>query len=463
MKTINSTWRVAVTLVALLLLVTACGSSSDDTDASSGTTDTTESGPLAQSSQEDVPEGRKVLNLATHSGGNPAELEQIQNYINDYNESQDEYWILYEAFPQGDYNDTVVALALTDSLPCILDVDGPNTPNWAWSGYLAPLTIDSDTEAALLDTVKGYWDGELYSVGQFDAAVAILARQSDLDELGLRTPTIDSPWTGEEFQAVLDAYKDSGKYDFAIDFGMGWTGEWFPYGFSPLLQSFGGDLINRDNYVEAEGVLNGPEAIAWGEWWQSMFVDGYAPRLPANRDEGFAQAGLADYEGETYGLQWNGIWAANGAIENLGDDVVFLPAPDFGAGGKIGGASWQWAVAASCEYPEAASAYINSTLTPENIAAIADAQNVLPGLEAARPLTEKYDVGDPLSTFFEISAAQALIRPPTPAYTTIALIFEKGAADIADGADVVSTLDRMVDEIEADMQANQGYGFDLGG
>lgn len=475
-------WRLAIALLAVLLLVAACGDSSSDEPAEDGTTtseaatdsgatetteamvdETTTSSAVAQASDEEVPEGRTVIDLATHSGGNPAELENIQRYISDYNNSQDEFWILYEAFPQGDYNETVVALALTDSLPCIIDVDGPNTPNWAWSGYLAPLTLDAGLEGDLLDSVKGYWDGQLYSVGQFDAAVAILARQSDLDELGIRTPTIDEPWTGDEFQEILDTYKDSGKYDFAIDYGMGWTGEWFPYGFSPLLQSFGGDLINRDNFVEAEGVLNGDEAIAWGEWWQSQFVDGYAPRLPANRDEGFAQAGQDGYEGETYGLQWNGIWAANGALENLGDDVVFLPAPDFGAGGKIGGASWQWAVASSCEHPEAASEYIASTLTAENIASIADAQNVLPALDAARPLTEKFAEGSRLSIFYEISAAQALIRPPTPAYTTLALIFEKGAADIADGADVVSTLDRMVDEIEADIEANNGYGFDLGG
>lgn len=465
-------WRLIMLAIGFSLVATACGSDSGTDPGTSdpgvtttaGDTTATTAGNVAQSSDEsEVPEGRTVLNLATHSGGNPAELEAIQGFINDYNDSQDEFWILYEAFPQGDYNETVVALALTDSLPCIIDVDGPNTPNWAWAGYLAPLTIDSATEASLLDSVKGYWDGELYSVGQFDAAIAVLARQSDLDEFGLRTPTIEQPWTGDEFQVALDAYKDSGKYDFAIDFGTGWTGEWYPYGFSPLLQSFGGDLINRDNFVEAEGVLNGPEAVAWGEWWQSMFQDGYAPRLPANRDEGFAQAGQDGYEGETYGLQWNGIWAANSAIENLGDDVVFLPAPDFGAGAKIGGASWQWAVAATCEHPEAASAYIESTLTPENIAAISDAQNVLPGREEARPLTTKFVDGAPLAIFYEISADQALIRPPTPAYTTIASVFEKGAADIADGADVQSTLDRMVDEIEADIEANNGYGFPLDG
>ena len=40
----------------------------------------------------------------------------------------------------------------------------------------------------------------------------------------------------------------------------GWTGEWWPYGYSPFLQSFGGDLINRSDYKSAEGVLHGDPA-----------------------------------------------------------------------------------------------------------------------------------------------------------------------------------------------------------
>ena len=52
------------------------------------------------------------------------------------------------------------------------------------------------------------------------------------------------------------------------------------------------------------------------------------------------------------------------------------------------------------------------------------------------------------------------MRPPTPAYLTAALVFEKALADIANGADVVDTLDAAADEISADIKANGGYGFD---
>ena len=45
---------------------------------------------------------------------------------------------------------------------------------------------------------------------------------------------------------------------------MAWTGEWYPYAFSPLLQSFGGDIVDRSTYKSAEGALNSDAALAFG-------------------------------------------------------------------------------------------------------------------------------------------------------------------------------------------------------
>lgn len=394
-----------------------------------------------------------TLTLWTHSAGNPNEMTAIEGWIEEFNSTHD-VQVALEAFPQGAYNETVVAAALSDSMPCILDIDGPNAPNWAWSGYLHPLELPAELVDPLTDTVKGIYDDQLYSVGQFDAAVAILARQSDLDELGLRVPTTEEPWTAEEFQAVLDAYNDSGDFEYAFDIGLADAGEWYPYAFSPFLQSFGGDLIDRETMLSAEGVLNGPEAVAFGEWLQNLVNDGYIPgpsQSPADQQTGFVDG--------RYGLQWNGIWTANTAIEALGDDVVFLPAPDFGNGATIGAGSWQWAVSATCENPEGAQEWIEFLLAPERIAEIADAQNVIPASEEARVLTEKFVDGAPLAAFFDLAAAQALIRPPTPAYPNIALTFRQAISDIVDGVDVQTALDSAVDEIDADIEANDGYGF----
>lgn len=392
------------------------------------------------------------ISMWYHGAGNRGEAETIDRIVTDFNASQSDWNVVVESFPQASYNDSVVAAALAGNLPCIIDVDGPVMPNWAWSGYMQPISIDESLIEAFLPGTKGVWGGELYSIGLWDAAVALYARQSTLDELGLRTPTLDNPWTGEEFTAALEAAKASGNYDYALDLGMAWTGEWYPYAFSPFLQSFGGDIVDRSTYQTADGALNSDEAIAFGEWWQSLFENDLAPGTsqdPADRDTGFIEG--------RYAFAWNGNWAA---VDHLAavDDLVFLPAPDFGNGSVIGAASWQFGVSATCDNPDGANAFIEFALQDEYLAAFSATTGLIPATPGAAEMTETYQEGGPLNVFFGLSEAQALIRPVSPGYVVAASIFEKALSDIANGADVADTLDAAVDEIDRDIERNSGYG-----
>lgn len=392
------------------------------------------------------------LSMWYHGAGNEVEANILNGIVADFNASQSDWTVVVESFPQESYNDSVVAAALAGNLPDIIDVDGPVMPNWAWSGYLQPLAIDESKIEAFLPGPKGYWDGQLYSIGLWDAAVALVTRQSTLDALGLRTPTLDEPWTGDEFMAALDAAKASGKYEYPLDLGMAWTGEWYPYAFSPFLQSFGGDIVDRSTYLTAEGALNGDAALAFGAWWQSLFTEGYAPGTsqdPADRDTGFIDG--------KYAFSWNGNWAALGAL-NAHDDTLFLPAPDFGNGPKIGAASWQFGVSSASEHPEGASAFIEFALQDKYLAAFSDGIGLIPPTATSAAMTKNYGPDGAMAVFFDLTEAQALVRPVTPGYVVSAKVFEKALADIANGADVADTLDAAVDEINTDIERNGGYG-----
>ena len=306
--------------------------------------------------------------------------------------------------------------------------------------------------ANFLPGTKGVWDGKLYSIGLWDAAVALFTRQSTLDDLGLRTPTLDPPWTKDEFMGALEAAKASGNYDYAFDLGMAWAGEWYPYAFSPFLQSFGGDIVDRSTYLTANDALNSDAAIEFGEWWQSLFADGYAPGTsqdPADRDSGFVDG--------KYAFSWNGNWAALGALAGH-DDTVFLPAPDFGNGPKIGAASWQFGVSSASENADGASAFIEFALQDKYLANFSNVTGLIPATASAAAMTDKYNEGGDLEVFFGLSEAQAMVRPVTPGYVVSAKVFEKALDDIANGADVADTLDAAVDEINADIEKNGGYG-----
>jgi multiple sugar transport system substrate-binding protein len=392
----------------------------------------------------------ETLTMWYHGAGNEVESKIINQIITDFNASQTDFAVELQSFPQAAYNDSVTAGALAGNLPDILDVDGPNMPNWAWAGYMQPLTIDESKIANFLPGTKGMYNGKLYSIGLWDAAVALVTRKSTLEALSLRTPTLEQPWTADEFEAALKAAKDSGKFKYALDLGMAWKGEWYPYAFSPLLQSFGGDIVDRTTYASAEGALNGDAAQAWGNWWQHLFTEGYAQadQDGADRDNGFAAG--------DYAFSWNGNWAALGALKAF-DDTVFLPAPDFGKGPKIGAASWQFGVSAKSAHPEGAAKFIEFALQDKYLADFSNGIGLIPATPSAAAMVDNYKDGGPLSVFFGLSNAQGVLRPVTPGYVVQAKVFEKAANDIAHGADVAATLDAAVDEIDADITKNNGY------
>ncbi len=396
------------------------------------------------------------LSLWYHGAGNETERSILLGIIDDFNASQSDYTVVLEEFPQESYNSSIVAAALAGDLPDIIDVDGPVMPGWAWAGYMVPLSLSEGALDGFLPGAIGEYNGEVYAVGLWDAAVSIYARRSVLEANDIRIPTLDDPWTGDEFDGILETLQATGEFEYALDLGMAWTGEWYPYAFSPFLQSFGGDMIDRSTYLTAEGVLNGEAGVAFGNWWQSLFERGLAPGTSqdgADRETGFIDG--------RYALQWNGNWAGIGALEAVGDDLLFLPAPDFGSGSTIGAASWQFGISSSSENKEGANAFIEFAIQDEYLAAFSDGIGLIPATAGAAEMSQHYSMGGALEVYFGLSEAQALVRPVTPGYATLALIFEKALADIANGADVQDTLDAAVDEIDQDIEDNMGYGFEM--
>lgn len=394
------------------------------------------------------------LSLWYHGAGSAnAEEALVNQLVEEFNASQSDWKVVIETFPQLAYNDAVGAAALAGELPDILDVDGPVMPNWAWANYMQPLGIDESKLEGYLPGPIGRWNGEVYSVGLWDAAVALSTRRSTLEKYGIRVPTLDAPWSLDEFNGALEAIAASGDFEYPLDLGMAWKGEWYPYAFSPFLQSFGGDIVDRSTYQSAEGALNGDEAIAFGEWWQGLFENGHVPGT--SQDAADRETGLLDGK---YAMSWNGNWAALPVVEAFGDDALFLPAPDFGNGSKIGAASWQFGISATSEHPEGARAFIEFALQDRWFAAFSDGTGLIPSTASAAADTVNYAPGGPLEVFYGLSEAQALVRPVTPGYIVQAKVFEKALSDIANGADVADTLDAAVDEINEDIDSNGGYG-----
>ncbi|MDO5049407.1 MAG: extracellular solute-binding protein [Actinomycetaceae bacterium] len=388
--------------------------------------------------------------LWTHNGGNKEELSVVEEAVAEYNSTHPDMPIEVTAFPQASYNDSIVSAAASSDLPCILDLDGPIMPNWAWSGYLSPLQLPEEVTADLLDSTKGIYNGELYSVGPYDVALAFIGRKSALEEHNIRIPDVDTPWTLEEFNDALEKLSTDENYENAIDMSVWDKAEWWPYAYAPMLQSFGADLIDRSDFSTAEGVINSPEAVKFGEWFQSVFDNGWASRTPTEGGNDFLQGKVP--------LVYAGSWKVLEAQEQFGeDDVVILPPVDFGAGAHVGGGSWQWGISSSCANPEAANEFLSLIMSDKYLVKYSDASGPFPARASALPQTKYYKEGGPLEPFFTISEKYALLRPATPGYAVISSVFDKATRDIMSGADVKATLDQAAKDIDADITANNGY------
>ena len=396
--------------------------------------------------------GVTTLTLWTHNGGNEAELAINERIVADFNAAHNDVQVKLQSFPQDAYNDAVTAAAAAKKLPCVLDIDAPNVPNWAWAGYLEPLGLPEGTFDGQLESTLGVVDGEVYSFGHYDVALNLVTRRSILEKYDIRVPDMERPWTAEEFDAALAAIDGGGEFDHVFDLGTAGGGEWIPYAYSPILQSFGGDLIDRDGYTTAEGALNGPEALAWARWNQELVEKGYAARKSG------ADSTLDFVNGKT-AIVWSGSWAAAPVTEKYGDDALFLPPVDFGNGPKIGGGSWQWGLSSDCPAKEEAREYLEFSAQTEYFVDYAKELSLIPARAAAAEQVPDFAPDGRFRDFYDYAEAYAVLRPVTPAYPFISSTFQKAYADILSGGDPQTILDKAVEDIDNNIAQNGNYEF----
>jgi multiple sugar transport system substrate-binding protein len=403
---------------------------------------------------------KDAIEVAMWGHGGPAqEIDALKQILENFRARRTDIQIDLVHMPEDEYNAQVQAAlygaSIAGNLPCLLDFDGPYVYNYAWGGILIPLDsyISPEMKADFLPSIIAqgtYQDGKLYSLGQFDSGLALWGNRKYLEQAGVRLPTVDEPWDREEFETVLEKLQALPDVEHALDMRMDvQTVEWYTYGFSPILQSFGADLIDRTNYQSADGVLNSPAAVAAMEMVQGWFKQEYVNLMTAT-DKEFIQGKAA--------LSWTGHWLKSYFEEELGDNLVLLPMPDFGHGPKTGMGSWNWGITSTCEHPEAAWEILSFLLEPDQILIMTNANGAVPARKSALTKSELYGPTGPLRLYIQQNEAGFTVpRPITPAYPTITQAFAEAFNNIARGADVKAELDKAVQKIDQNIKDNKGY------
>lgn len=390
------------------------------------------------------------LHVWRHETGD-SEMVASAHAVERFNRKQTRWHVVVETLPQGSYQQAVTAAAMTKRLPCVLDLDQPSVPNFAWAGHIQALEGRWQPAGAdqLISGGRSTLKGKLYAVGQFDVALALFARKSVLDRYGIRPATLDKPYTADEFRDILRRLKKQGV-GYPLDLNGQRNGEWVTYAFSPWLQSAGVDLIDRKSFKVVDGVLNSDKALAVLDYYRSLFDERLASRRPV--DEQAFLSGRAVFN-------YNGSWADNEYRRKFKDDLVVMPPPAFGAQPRIGAGSWQWAVSTTCPHPEGARQFIEHLISTEEISRFSVETGLMPTSEAAADATTMYRVGGYGRDYFEFARRFAVPRPETPAYPIISSSFERAMKEVREGGDAAEALDRAVEAIQQDLKRNRDYGF----
>ena len=398
------------------------------------------------------------VTMWTH-GGSAQEMDVFSQALANFHARHPNIQVDLVHMPGDKYNEQVQAAfygaSIAGDLPCLLEFDGPYVYNYVQRGILIPLDsyLSPEMKADFLPSIFAqgtYQEGKLYSLGQFDSGLAIWGNKKYLEQVEVRLPTVAHPWSRAEFEGVLAKLQALPEIEHALDMWMRADNpEWFTYGFAPIVQSFGTDLIDRTTYQSADGVLNGPEAVAALEMVQSWFKQGYVSLTPEDAKE-FIHGKAA--------LSWVGHWQKTEYQAALGDNLILLPMPDFGHGPKTGMGSWNWGITSACKTPQATWEVLQFLLEPEQILIMTNANGAVPARKSAMEKSTLYGPGGLLHLYIEqIEAGFPMPRPVTPAYPTITTAFGAAFKNIAGGAEVKWELDQAVQKIDQDIKDNQGY------
>ncbi len=383
--------------------------------------------------------------------GAEAEIRAVEEFVEEFNAAQDEVTATLTLVPEADYDEALRGAAAAGDLPDVVDTDASYAYTYAWAGDLQPIDdcIPDDLMDDLLPSIieQSTYADRMWAVGMFDSGLGMYAYRPALEEIGASIPTHpDEAWPVEEFNQILADLRAAGwqqPLDVKKNYGLG---EYYSYLYMPFVWSAGTDVI-ADDFSTTDGYLNTDEAVAALTHLQNWQLDGY---IDENEDD------AAFVEGRAV-VSMVGHWEYVRYSETFGDDLVVLPLPDFGEGTRSGQGSWQWAISSGTD-ADAAWAFIEFTLQPEQQERMSEASGALPARSSIAEGTERFGPGGDLELFrIQLEEGYTVPRPPHPAYATISSEFNAAVHDIFDGADVREALEGAVREIDADIEANEGY------
>jgi multiple sugar transport system substrate-binding protein len=390
-----------------------------------------------------------------HDGGvNTEEAQTLRDQVNAFNAAERDVQVKLITLPVGDYGQQVQAAAAHGGLPDLLDFDGPNLYNYAWSGKLKPIDscVPKSLREDLLPSIiqQGTYASRLWGIGTFDSGLGLYVRPSILTKAGIRIPSSPADaWTADEFTAILERLRQAG-FERPLDLQLNEPNpEWYTYGFAPAVWSAGGDLIDRSDYRTVRGFLNGPRTVHAFTLLQRWFTEGY---VDVNG------AGDAFEKGRSP-ISWIGHWLYDRYSKAFPEDIRIVPLPNFGEHTATDSGSWQWGITSNATDGDAVWRFLQFLLNPAEVLRMTRANGAIPATRSATRISADFAPGGPKHLYIEqLEGGIARSRPQTPAYPALSAAFANAFSEaVLKGRPIAASLDDAARRVERELSEHQYY------
>ena len=390
--------------------------------------------------------------------GDPYEVDAISDVAKRFETANPGTKIELIHTPHDSYNEKIGAAVSAKQLPDIVELDAPFLSNYVWSGFLQP--IDGLIDKKLLDDMtasnisQGTYppDKKLYATSLIDSTVVVYASKKQLETAKIRIPKgVEDAWTGDEFQAALKTLSTQPGVKWPIDLfrAYGTKTEWLPYAFEPMLVSSGCDLINRDTW-KSSGTIDSKPCVDAMSMMGKWAKNGWIVPQSAGANQFYA-------EGRPAALAWGGFWFFSEAVKAMGDDLIVLPLPKFGAKSVSPNGTWIYAISKTASDPKLAGMFLSFMIEDQKYQAAYRDHSGFPGLKSFGAASPLYAPGGAMAVAFDQASKSAVPRPLHPAYPAITLAAQVAINNIFDGADPQTELTKAAKAIDADIVDNDGY------
>lgn len=442
---------VLMIFTMLAMVFTGCGGTN-----APAPTDSASASPQASGGSNDGKEVKEIHWLAPGVGSSSWEGLIVPVLEKFYEETG--IRVIAEHYSYGDLLDLIeVKLGSGSSDYDVITVDAPLVAAYASRGYLKPMD-EYFTEEELAEFTKasvetGTWDGKFYAT-QFTSSSQLLWYNTKLLEqagVTIRENGPNNRLTYEEIadlsRQVLDVLDPDGTNGI---FGFDFQQVSRVYQMNPLANSMGGLNIGKDGFT-LEGVLDSEPWIKSLTWYQDMVNSGLSTR-GINADElpnYFYSDKLVFMVGATY----IGTNCDAAGMNHYG--YTYLPAFE-GYEDKVASAtgSWGFGINANAKDPDAAAEFIKFLSLGLGNDMWLEIRGDMP---ARNSVLEKITTDPNSPGYLKMGAYEAMNtavpRAVTPAFNEYSTIMDTLWEDIRNGADIRSTVDNAIRQMNTAIEA----------